>query len=437
MIGSLCFANSAPTVTQVTANQRTDGSGIVDIAYNLNVAVGDKCAISVVISNDGGNTWTITPSSGALSPSGALTNVSNGQRTITWNSKLDLPGVFGTNYRIKVTADDGKTLAGMIAIPGGTFQMGDSFSEGYSNERPVHTVMLSSFYMSRYEITNQQYCDFLNSALGQGAVTVTSNVVYKAGSGTSYPYCDTYQSSTYSQINWSGSSFTVRSKSGRSMANDPMVQVSWYGSVAYCNWRSHVEGREQCYNLSTWVCDFSKNGWHLPTEAQWEYAARGGLAGKRFPWGDTISQTQANFFSTTDSYDSSPIKNKYHPIWNDGVYPYTSPVGFFDGSLRYKSDYNWASSLNSYQTFNGGNGYGLYDMSGNVLEWCNDWYGYYSSASQTNPAGPATGTTHVRRGGYWFYGYGGVYFCRVAYRNYEGYPHNRSYYCGFRVSLGF
>lgn len=149
----------------------------------------------------------------------------------------------------------------MVLIPSGTFQMGDSFSEGVYREFPVHAVTLSSFFIGKYEITNQQYCDFLNSAKSLGLITVTDNVVCKPDSGKSYPYCDTCQSSTYSQIDWNGSVFSVRSKSDRSMANDPMVQVSWYGVAAYCNWRSQTEGKEQCYDLSTWNCDFNKHAY--------------------------------------------------------------------------------------------------------------------------------------------------------------------------------
>lgn len=302
--------------------------------------------------------------------------------------------------------------ADMVVIPAGTFQMGDSFSEGDSDERPVHTVTLSSFYMSRCEITNGQYRDFLQSALSQGLVTVSGGVVYKAGSGTSYPYCDTHAADSDSQIVYSGGAFSVRTKGGRSMVNDPMVEVSWYGAVGYCNWRSQQEGRQPCYNLSTWVCDFGKNGYHLPTEAQWEYAARGGLSGKRFPWGNTITHSQANYYSSSSySYDISPTRG-YHPTWNDGIYPYTSPVGSFAP-----------------------NGYGLYDMAGNVYEWCNDWYSssYYSSSPSTSPTGPTSGTYRVLRGGSW----GSIAnYCRVADRG-GGRPDRRDNVIGFRVSLDF
>jgi len=296
---------------------------------------------------------------------------------------------------------------GMAYIPTGTFAMGDTLGDGPSDELPVHTVTVDSFHIGKYEITNRQYCDYLNSALSQGLITVMSGVVYKAGSWTNYPYCDT--SAVYSIIAYSGGVFSVRSKSGRNMSNDPTVCLSWYGAAAYCNWRSREEGYQECYNLSTWDCDFSKKGYRLPTEAEWEYAARGGLSSRRFPWGDTITHSQANYYSSSSySYDTSPTRG-YHPAWDD-IFPYTSPVGSFPVT-----------------------GYGLYDMTGNVWEWCNDWYAswYYGSSPTNNPPGPGSGTYRVLRGGGWRYR---VSYCRAACRS-GGWPVDRDYYFGFRLVL--
>jgi formylglycine-generating enzyme len=281
----------------------------------------------------------------------------------------------------------------MILIPAGTFQMGDSL-DADSDALPVHTVTLSSFYMGKYDITNRQYCVFLNSA----AVKVINGVVYEStDNGNSYPYCDTSAAGSGSQIAYNSGVFSVLNKGARNMANDPMVVVSWYGAAAYCNWRSRQDGYRPCYNLSTWDCNFSNNGYHLPTEAQWEYAARGSFSGYRFPWGDTISHSQANYYNVSGdySYDLGGPPWGYDRIWSsDGIVPFTSPVGRFAP-----------------------NGYGLYDMAGNVWQWCNDWYSstYYSSSPPTNPTGPASGSYPVLRGGSWR---NSALDCRVASRYY-------------------
>ena len=298
------------------------------------------------------------------------------------------------------------------------FEMGDNFNDGNPDERPVHTVQLNLYYTGRYQTTNQQYCAFLNWADDSGWITVTSGVVYQAASGTSYPYCNTSTADSQSQIAYSGGVFSVRTKGGRNMANDPMVSVSWYGAVAYSNWRSQQEAREQCYDLSTWACDFSKKGYRLPTEAEWEYAARGMIAvhgGHRFPLDDWISHDLANYYShwtsglPTYPYDVNSTEG-YHPSWNDGIYPYTSPVGSLPA-----------------------NPFGLYDMAGNVLEWCYDWYSstYYSSSPEGNPLGPPSGTYRIVRGGSWDFT---ARECRVASRLCTP-PHIRSARTGFRLVL--
>ena len=299
----------------------------------------------------------------------------------------------------------------MIYLPGGEFVMGDHHGDDYDDdELPLHAVLLDAFFMSKYEITNQQYCDYLNSAY-PGQIKVDTGVVYASSdSSNSYPYCSTHDDNINSQIDFSDPIFSVRYKDGRDMSDDPMVTVSWYGAVAYCNWRSGEEGKESCYNLSTWECDFSKNGYRLPTEAEWEYAARGGEHNPyyRYPWGDNTDGSKANYWESNDPYEN-------------GTWPETTPVGYYDGN----------------QTPPGtdmANGYGLYDMAGNVVEWCNDWYdsGYYDTSPYNNPTGPAGGYYRIARSGGWV---NSAISSRVANRG-RGNPDYLYYEVGFRVVLG-
>ena len=333
-----------------------------------------------------------------------------------WPSGYDLEDIAKMTNQWLTT--DPNVPDDMAYIPEGEFDMGDHHGDGYSDELPVHAVLLDSFFMSRYEITNSQYCDYLNDAKSLGRIKVVSGIVYASSdSSNSYPYCDTHSSSTYSQIDYLGGVFRVRTKFVRDMSDDPMVEVSWYGSVAYCNWRSSEEGKESCYNLSTWDCDFSKQGYRLATEAEWEYAARGGEHAPyfRFPWGDPISPSQANYYSywvggiPYYSYDVSPTEG-HHPAYNDVISPFTAPAGSFSA-----------------------NGYGLYCMAGNVWEWCNDWYdsNYYNVSPYDNPQGPSSNLSRVLRGGGWD---SIANYCRLGARIGYG-PISRYYSFGFRVVL--
>jgi formylglycine-generating enzyme required for sulfatase activity len=299
---------------------------------------------------------------------------------------------------------------GMTLIPAGDFPMGDPFTvEGDTDERPTHTVHVKQIYMDRYEVSNQQYAQALNWALSQGGlISVTSGVVYQAGTGTTYAYCDTLTSSSYSQLTWNGTAFGV--VSGKEAY--PVVLVNWYGAVAYANWRSAMQSKTPAYNLATWACNYG-SGYRLPTEAEWERAARGGVEGHRFPWtdSDNIDHTRANYYSSTSSFYDLGMPRGFDPVYGVAVsMPYTSPVGTFAA-----------------------NAYGLYDMAGNVWEWCNDWFDgtYYAVSPYDNPTGPTTGSTRVLRGGAW----GGTALnLRCAFRS-DNLPSYRAMVNGFRLAL--
>ena len=284
--------------------------------------------------------------------------------------------------------------------------MGSPTSEsGRDDDERQHRVTVGDFFIGKYEVTHREYIEFLNDA------RVSLN-----GSYNRNELID--MDSDNCAIGYRSGNFYFKGSTYAITIETPVIEVTWHGAVEYCNWRSLQEGYQQLYDPCdpNWTCDFSKNGYRLPTEAEWEYAGRGGLANHRFPWGDAISHSQANYYSYWSAgtpyydYDVSPTEG-YHSDWNDGIVPYTSPVGSFPA-----------------------NGYGLYDMAGNVYDWCNDWYSgyYYSSSPTNNPTGPINATySRVLRGGGWNWR---ALWCRVSYR-YHDYPNAGSPRTGFRIVL--
>ncbi len=252
----------------------------------------------------------------------------------------------------------------MVPVPAGTFMMG---SEENDNEKPVHPVTVSSFSMSRYEITNEPYAAFLNAKGNQeeGGVTWYN----ERGEG--------YNGYAAAAIKQSGGTWVV--ESGRE--RHPVNYVSWYGARAYCAWLSEKTGQR----------------YRLPTEAEWKYAAGGGTAGR-----DSLGY-RLHEYAGSDNVDEV--------AWYSGT---TNREGTREVGTKQANEL------------------GLYDMSGNVWEWCADWYdsGYNSNASSINPTGPSSGTYRVLRGGSWLnYNLS----CRVSNRDDLSYPNYRYTDFGFRV----
>ncbi|MFZ4440039.1 MAG: SUMF1/EgtB/PvdO family nonheme iron enzyme [Syntrophales bacterium] len=264
--------------------------------------------------------------------------------------------------------------ADMVLIPAGSFNMGDAV-DGYSKEIPVHTVTLSAFYLDKYEVTKALWDEVKTWATAKGYT------FDNAGAGTA--------------------------------ATHPVQTVSRYDVVKWLNARSERDGRTPVYhtdsgqatvyrtgqvNVVAGAVKWSANGYRLPTEAEWEYAARAGTT-TRFYTGDCISSdTQANYIGTRAYYGC--------------------PAG------QYRAGTTVVGSFPA-------NPWGLYDMAGNVWEWTWDWYGSYASTAVTNPQGPASGSLRVVRGGSW----GDIAsFLRSAGRDY-GTPSLTNFNLGFRSAL--
>jgi len=263
----------------------------------------------------------------------------------------------------------------MIPVPAGNFEMGNCMDgEGGGDELPVRTVYVSAFSMDQDDVTKEQWDAVYNWALAHG-----------------YDF-------------YGDGSAPVGQGKG---ADHPVQTVNWYDCVKWCNARSEMEGQVPAYytsedqsevyrtgqiDLANGSVKWQGGGYRLPTEAEWEKAARGGTSGHRFPWSDSdmISWDFANYWSLPCDYDANPLTGN-NPIYDD-YEPFTSPMKSFPA-----------------------NGYGVYDMAGNVTQWCWDRYGSYSPGDTSDPHGPASSDlARVSRGGSWIDSATG---CRVAARN--------------------
>jgi formylglycine-generating enzyme required for sulfatase activity len=297
----------------------------------------DTFTVSGEVTNDGGTPvtsrgivygLTATPTLGAAMDApatGAGTGVFSSTLTslapeTTYYARAYATSTVGTGYGADITFKTAPaTPVGFALIPAGTFQMGDAL-DGIA-DAPIRQVTVSAFYMAKHETTKALWDEVRNWGTSRG--------------------------------------YTDLPVGGGKAGTHPVQTISWFDVIKWCNARSEKEGLTPCYTVggsplrtgtAIPVVNWTAKGYRLPTEAEWEKAARGGLNGKRYPWGDTISHSQANYVN--------------HPTYAVGNQPYTSPVGSFAA-----------------------NGYGLQDMVGNVWEWCWDWYGTYAPGAQTDPNG--------------------------------------------------
>ncbi len=254
-------------------------------------------------------------------------------------------------------------LARLVRIPAGEFLMG---SEGADpDERPVHPVFLDEYFISAKTVTEAEYARFVR-ATGYRPVAVRELPLL-----VSAELRDTF-TQLAARYAWKND------HPPEGLENHPVTLVQYADAVGYCEWLASISGRPI----------------RLPTEAEWEKAARGGLEGKRYPWGDDIDASRANFLT-------DPAAKLTRG---------TTPAG-------------------SYRC----NGYDLYDMAGNVWQWVLDWYeaDYYSISEYRNPRGPSAGRLRCVRGGSWVND--DAAFLRCAHRH-EVPPDTYAYSIGFRIA---
>ncbi len=243
----------------------------------------------------------------------------------------------------------------MIFVEGDTFKMGRDKKDiikgkEFEDELPQHKVSLNSFYIGKYEVTVKQYKEYIKDNNKKDMPSPPDSAWFAEHQETKIYYPSTL--GTYKWWGWKD--------------KHPMQKVSWYDAVKYCNWLSEKNGLQKCYTIDgeNTKCDFSKNGYRLPTEAEWEFAARGGNESKNY------------IYAGSDN-----IKD----------------VAWYDITTSLARPYDVGTKAP--------NELGIYDMSGNVWEWCNDFYAanYYKYSPKENPKGAAPTIYRVLRGGSWHY----------------------------------
>jgi formylglycine-generating enzyme required for sulfatase activity len=255
-------------------------------------------------------------------------------------------------------------------VPGGTFVMGDTFGDGELNERPVREVTLDPFYLASCELSAEEAAELLNLGLKNKTVQVKKGIV-SCTQGNKEPLVDLNgndMGGLLCPVQFSGGKFSVRKGEERK----PMNFLTWYGAAILANLASLRDGRTPFYDQDTWIGNPSADGYRMPSEAEWEYAARAGGKPILYSWGD--GNPQGNISDKT-VYET--FKAQYWFGYEDG-YLFTAPVGSFEP-----------------------NAFGLHDMTGNVREWCH-WMGNYNPEAGQYPFGVQWGSgSGVLRGGDW------------------------------------
>ncbi len=300
----------------------------------------------------------------------------------------------GLSNLASATTVGGSVPGEMVLVPAGTFIMGDGVGNCGTDERQV--TLTRDFLIGQYEVTNEQYLEAVQWAYDHAYVTATTSSVQDNLDGSTEELLDLDDSDC--EIQFGNGIFSLRNAGHGINPDHPVKEVSWYGAVRYCDWLSMQEGLPRAYEHSgDWSCNggdpYGASGYRLPTDAEWEYAAQ--YDDERFyPWGSEDPDcTRANFYD-----------NGYSVGW-------TSPVGNYPGAPSIGGEL-------------------LYDMAGNVWEWCNDWHTCsLGTSSQTDPTGPGSGSARVLRGGSWG---SSENYLRCAARNYYGTPSGTSSDDGFR-----